>query len=183
MRINRVVAVIGLGFLLAGGCSKNGNPVSPSLADDFPASSKFSVTLYSASQSVVVGQSFEVRVVLYNVTNVSGCALKISYPSSMVLVDGVAPGTSFLPPDSVLSISRIEQDSGRVSYGVAYANSGRAGSKSGSGVICILDCKAKAAGTCSFVVDPASLEVKTPDGTLIQNFSTLLLEDFSVTVH
>jgi hypothetical protein len=130
-----------------------------------------------------VGQSFEVRVILYNVTNVAGCALEVSYPAAVAEVDSVAPGTSFLPPDSIISISKIELDSGRVSYGVSYKYSGQARSKSGSGVVCMLKCKAKTSGTCSFLIDPATLEIKTPDGTFIQNFGTLLVENLTIAVH
>ena len=181
--IRRVTILFGLSLLISAGCGKSSNPVSPPVTDGFPPSSKFSVTLYSPSQTVAVGDSFEVRVVLYNVSNVAGCALNITYTPSLAEVDSIIPGTSFFPPDSTVGISMVEQDSGRVSYGVAYRYSGQTRSKSGSGIVCTLVCRSRNSGTCRFAIDHSSLELTTPDGTLIPNFSTLQLDSLSILVH
>ena len=171
-------------FILAfGGCRKKSNPVNPSIEGDFPSSSKFAVTLYSPVSSVAVRESFEVRVVLYNVTNVSGCAIEVSYPSSKAGSLIASPGSLFFPSESAISISRNEPDSGRVSLGIAYTNTTPAQSISGSGVVWVLLCKATSAGICSFVIDPNTLEIKGPDGTLIKNFDSLLVENTSVSIH
>ena len=165
-------------ILIAAGCTKKSNPLTPPTSE-FPPDTKFSVTLYSPLSAVTVGESFDVRVVLYNVTNVSGIALTVTYSKGNVDVVSVAGGTTFLPSDSVVSISNIEADSSRVSYGVSYKNSS---SKSGSGIICTIKCKATASGTASFVIDQTTLVIDTPAGTLIDHFASLLVENCSVAI-
>lgn len=170
--------------LVAAGCGKKSNPVSPqSGTSEFPPDTSFSLTLYSPSLSVAVGESFEVRVILYNAIRVSGMALEMSFPSGNVDILGVTAGSSFFPPDSVISISRVESDSGRISSGVSYKNTASGASKSGSGIICTVQCKAKASGVASFVIMPNSVVINAFDGTLINNFASLLLKDLSVTIH
>ena len=183
--MNRIRSLFVVGFVIffAGGCRTKSNPATPVVESDYPPSLKFAVTLYSSVQTATVGQSFEIRVVLYNVTNVSGCAMEISYPTAIVGILDASVGSSFLPPESAICISKNEPDSGRVSLGVAYRNIVQAQSRSGSGVVYIVICKAKAAGNCTFVINPNTLEIKGPDGTLIKNFDTLLLENSSIAIH
>ncbi len=170
-------------ILIGCGCTKRSNPVTPPTSGgDFPPDTKFSLTLYSPSTSVAIGELFDVRVVLYNVAGVSGMALDVAYPSANVNVLGVTNGTTFFSSDSVISLSKIEADSGRVSFGVAYRYAASGISKSGSGLICTFKCKAVAAGTASFIVDQNTLRVNTPSGTLIDNFATLLVENLSITI-
>ncbi len=183
MNIRTFLLVLGILALVLGGCSKKSNPVTPPFEGDFPPSSEFSVTLYSASSSVAVGDTFQVRVVLYNVSNVSGCAVRISYSSNLTDILTTAKGSSFFPSDSVVSISKIEPDSGRISFGIGYRGATAANAKSGSGVVSILTCRAKTSGTCSFAIDPNTLEITSPDGTLIPNFGALLVENLSVVIH
>ncbi len=183
MVMTRRLIIIGCSALIGLSCSRKSNPVSPPIEGDFPPSSKFAVTLYSPTQSVATGDTFQVRIVLYNVTNVSGCALRVYFPPTLVALVSAKVGTSFFPSDSVISISRIEQDSGRVSFGVAYRNSAPAQSKSGSGTVCVLTGKALAGGNCSLVIDPATLDIRAPDGTLIPNFASLVLENLSLVIH
>jgi hypothetical protein len=184
MKEYSTIFVVGMIILIAGGCSKKGNPVTPEVpANEFPADAKFSVTLYCPSPSVAVGESFEVRVVLYNVTNVSGMAITVTFPTGSIDVLGLTSGSTFFPPDSTISISNTEADSGRISYGVSYKNTASGASKSGSGLICTVKCRATASGTASFVIDRNTLQIGTPDGTLIGNFATLLVENCSVTIH
>jgi len=169
-------------LLGTGGCRK-GNPVSPTNKEtDFPPDTKFSLTLYSPTTAVSVGDSFDVRVVLYNVTAVSGVALDVSYPPADVDVFSVDDGQAFFPPDSVISLSKIEPDTGRVEVGISYRNTGPGSSKSGSGVVCTFKCRAKAAGTASFVIDQNNLQITNPTGTLIDHFEHLLIEDLSVII-
>jgi len=176
-RIFAVAAVV----LTVAGCSRRGNPVAPS-GEDFPPDSKFSVTLYSPSSSVSNGESFEVRVVLYNVSNVFGAAVEVSYPAAMVEVLGVTGGITFFPPDSVISLSKIESDSGRVDYAVTFKNAASGKSKSGSGIVCTLMCRANATGTASFAINRKTLQISTPGGTLINGFADLLIEDLSMNI-
>jgi hypothetical protein len=184
MNVNRLTYFVAAILLIAGGCSKKSNPLSPAAPGiEFPPDTKFSLTLYSPSSTSAVSQMFEVRVVLYNVTNVAGMALEVSYPPGNVEILGVTGGTTFFPTDSVISISHLEPDSGRVSYGVAYKNTVSGASKSGSGLVCTFKCKAKAPGTASFVINQNTLDINTPSGTLINNFAALLLENLTFNIH
>ncbi len=157
--MSRRLIIVGISVLIGLACSRKSNPVSPPITGDFPPSSKFAVTLYSSTQSVATGDTFQVRVVLYNVTNVSGCAFRVYFPPALVSMVSAVVGTTFFPSDSVISISKIEQDSGRVNFGVAYRNVAPVRSKSGSGVVCVLTGKALAGGNCSLLIDPSTLEV------------------------
>jgi hypothetical protein len=184
MNMSHPIYFVAAILLITGGCTKKSNPLSPAApAIEFPPDTKFSLTLYSPSSSIAVGQTFEARVVLYNVINVAGMALEVSYPAGNVDILGVTGGTTFFPPDSVISISHVEADSGRVSYGVAYKNTASGASKSGSGLICTFKCKAKAPGTASFVINQNTLDINTPNGVLINNFPALLVENISFSIH
>ncbi len=183
MRNHISIFVVLVAVLVGAGCSKKSNPVEPSSGGDFPSSSKFSVTLYSVSTSAGIGQSFEVKVILYNVTNVAGYAMKISYQPSTAEVDSISLDSPFVSPDSSIGVSLIEPDSGRVSFGVARRYAGTPVSVSGSGVVCTLWCRGKGTGTCNFVIDPVSLEIQTPDGVLIQGFASLLIENLAIAIH
>ena len=168
-------------LLVAAGCARKANPVSPQV-DDFPADSKFAITLYSPTTTVSVGQSFDVRVVLYNVSQVSGVALRVTYPTSNVDVLQVAGETSFFPQDSVISLSNIEPDSGTVDYGVSYKNPSLGTARSGSGLVCTLKCSAKAAGSAGFNIDQNTLQIVTPSGTLIDDFAVLLVQNLTISI-
>lgn len=184
MKTHRPIVFIVAFVLIVGGCSKKSNPVTPpSSGVDFPQDVKFALTLYSPSISVAVGESFDVRVVLYNVSGVSGMALHVTYPAGNVDALSVTNGVTFFPPDSVISLSKIEADSGRIDFGVSYMNAASGISKSGTGLICTFKCKAKASGTASFVVDQSTLQINSPSGTLIANFAALLVENLSITIH
>ncbi len=177
--ISFIVAII----LIAGGCTKKSNPLSPPAPTiEFPPDTKFSLTLYSPSSVVSVGQSFDVRVVLYNVSGVSGMALDVSYPAANVDVVGVTNGTDFFPQDSVVSLSKIDADSGRVEFGISYKNTSSAPSKSGSGIACTFKCKAKASGSAAFIIDQTTLQINTPAGTLINGFGALLVENLTIPI-
>ncbi|HEY6952972.1 MAG TPA: cohesin domain-containing protein [Bacteroidota bacterium] len=180
--MKRIIAFIAAVVVLSG-CGKKNNPVSPPTVIDFPPDTKFSVTLYSPAQSVSVGGTFEVRVVLYNVSNVFGAALSVSYPGAVVDVLGVTGGGTFLPAASVIDVSRIEPDSNRVSYAVSYENATTGSSSTGSGVLCRIQCRAKASGTAAFAINQSTLEIKTANGTLIPGFSNLLVENLSIGIH
>ena len=169
---------------VVGGCTKRSNPIAPSSSgDEFPPDNKFSLTLYSPSSNITIGDLFDVRLVLYNVTGVSGMAVDVSFPATSVTVLGILSSTTFFPADSAISLSRTEADSGKMSFGVSYRNAATGISKSGSGLICTFKCKAKAPGAALFVIDQSTLRVTTPSGTLIDNFSTLLIENLSITIH
>ena len=163
------------------GCRKGPTEVTVT-GGDFPPSSKFSITLYAPKQSVAVGESFEIRVVLYNVTGVFGVATEIAYPSASVEVISVTRDASFSPSSKFVEVNMIQPDSNRVSAALAIQNTGSASSFSGSGVVWVLTCKAKIAGNAPFILSSQKLEIQSSDGTLISNFSSLLIENLSISI-
>ena len=170
-----IVAVIG-------GCSKDdaGTQTPPTPAEDFtfPASTTSSVTLYSEKSTVAVNEAFDVKVVLYNVTNAFGAALEIAYASDKVSVLSQLSGpTFFAPAANILTVPWTDTLNNRVSYGVTY-RAGTNGAANGSGVVVKLKCRGRAAGTAAFTVDPAKLEVRQSNGTLI----TMPIVNLTITV-
>jgi hypothetical protein len=179
MRISACLVTLLFVATIMSGCKKESSPVAPATGE-FPESTKFCVTLYSPSQSVAVGGTFEIRVVLYNVSSVFGAAMEIGYPGANVEITQVSGGSTFFPSNSSLTVAKIEPDSNRVSVAIAYQNAGTVLSSSGSGILFRLTCKAKASGTHTFTINGKTLEIRRPDGTLINNFSSLLIENLTI---
>ncbi len=184
------VTSVFLVFLIIGvmsGCKKDdggtGPPPTPTEDFTFPANTtKFAVTLYSEKATVAVNEAFDVKVILYNVTDAFGAALEITYASDKVTVLNQLSGpTFFAPAANILSVSQTDTVNNRTSYGVTY-RAGTSGSANGSGVVVKLKCRGRAAGTTTFTVDPAKLEVRKFDGTLITNFGNLGIENLTITV-
>jgi hypothetical protein len=174
----------GSGFL--GACRNNEAPsaASPPPQENwsFPPSSKFAVTLYSDHRSVAIGESFDVKLVFYNIDSVFGAAIELSYLSEQIDIVDVLSGPHFSPPDDLLVLKATEPDSNRVSYGVSY----RAGSgevASGSGVVFKLKCKGKLRGSVIFTVNAQKLEIRKANGRMITNFPALHVENDTETVH
>jgi hypothetical protein len=134
--------------------------------------------LYSEKATVAVNEAFDVKVVLYNVTNAFGAALEIAYASDKVSVLSQLSGpTFFAPAANILTVPRTDTVNNRVSYGVTY-RAGTNGVANGSGVVVKLKCRGRAAGTAAFTVDPAKLEVRQSNGTLI----TMPIVNLTITV-
>jgi len=168
------------------GCSKDDGgtqPTAPVEDFSFPANpTKFSATLYSEKSTVAVNEAFDVKVVLYNVTAAFGAALEMTYASDKVTVlDQLTGPTFFAPAANILAVMRTDTVNNRVSYGVTY-RAGTNGSANGSGVVVKLKCRGRAAGTATFTIDPAKLEIRKADGTLITNFGMLATENLTITV-
>ncbi len=179
-----------LAFLIiavTSGCKKDdgGTGPPPTTTEDFtfPANTtKFSVTLYSEKATVAVNEAFDVKVILYNVTDAFGAALEITYASDKVTVLNQLSGPTFFAPSAnILAVSQTDTVNNRTSYGVTY-RAGTSGSANGSGIVVKLKCRGRAAGTTTFTVDPAKLEVRKSDGTLITNFGNLGIENLTITV-
>jgi hypothetical protein len=170
-----------------GGCSKDdsGTAPTPTPTEDFsfPANAtKFSATLYTAKDTVAVNEAFDVKVVLYNVTAAFGAAFEMTYASDKVTVlDQLTGPTFFAPAANILAVMRTDTVNNRVSYGVTY-RAGTNGSANGSGVVVKLKCKGRTAGTATLTIDPAKLEIRKADGTLITNFANLAIENLTITV-
>jgi hypothetical protein len=152
------------------GCKKDEgvtNTPPPSPEDwTYPASTtRDTITTYCEKQNVAVGEEFDVKLVLYNVADVFGVAVEMKYVSDKSDVLSALAGP-FFPSDSVVALSpKIEPDSNRVSYGVTRLRGST--SIAGSGVVIKLKCKGKAAGNATFSINPAKLEIRKADGTLI----------------
>ena len=175
-------------LLLISGCGDEGVPTKPEEKEvekeedwSFPSSSKFAITLYADEDSVAVGDSFDVKIILYNVDNVFGMALEIFYDGDIVDVSQVTSGPHFFPDSSMIMLSKIEPDSNRVSYGVSYVR-GSGKTVSGSGVVAKLKCVATNRGIATFRVIQEKLEILEPDGKIISNFNLLKMDSATVIV-
>ncbi|MBM2841321.1 MAG: hypothetical protein HW412_1849 [Bacteroidetes bacterium] len=183
--MKRFLIVVILGLTI-GSCKKDdgGTQTPPSTTGpdfSFPAATKFAATLYAPTLTVANGAAFDIRFVLYNVTDAFGAAAEIIYSNNNVRIDSSAVGPAFSPPASVLSL-RGPASPNTYAYGVTYiAGSNR--TTTGSGVIVKLYCHAIAAGAATFTIDPAKFEVKKADGTPIANFGNMLIENVVVTIN
>jgi hypothetical protein len=171
MKTNFLLIILIITALVVG-CKKNDattNPPPPPPASQedwtYPASSTSdTVTVYCNKQNVAVGEEFEVKLVIYNVSDVFGMAIEMNYASDKSDVLSALAGP-FFPSDSVVTLSpKIESNSNRVSYGVSRLRGST--SISGSGILIKLKCKGKTAGNATFSIDPTKLEIRKADGTL-----------------
>ncbi len=164
----QVILAISLLAFLASGCKKdNGGTTPPPQQEDwtFPADTANAIKLYSEKDSITVGQSFDVKVILYNVTGIFGTAVEVVYTSANVQVTSVLAGPLFAPAANTLTVSNINATRNTASFGVTY-KAGTGGSVTGSGVVFKLKCTATAAGMATFAIDPATLEVRKTDNTI-----------------
>lgn len=182
---HRIVYLLVALALVAAGCSKDdGTGPTPVPTEDwsYPASAtKFSFTAYSADSAVAVGATFDVKMVLYNVNEVFGLSAQVSYPSATVEVLDVLTGPHFSPSGDILTVKQIEASNNRVAYGITFRR-GTSTGKSGSGVVCKLKCRARAAGTATFAVNATTFQILKADGTPVPNAGTLVLESRTITV-
>jgi hypothetical protein len=173
---------------LLAGCSKSSNnPVGPSTAPTgndwvFPANnSKFSVTVYTASDTVAVGQTFYTKVIYYNVSQTFGTALECAYAPDKVRILEVTQGPMFASDTTTISVARVDSVAGTVSMGISYkAGTGKV--FNGSNILVRLKCEAKAAGSTAFTINAAKLEILQSDGSSIPNFGSLAVENLSLLI-
>jgi len=170
MKTNFLLLVLILTAFVVG-CKKDDNGTNvppPSQQEDwtYPSSTtRDTVTVYCEKQNVAVSEEFDVKLVIYNVSDVFGVAIEMDYASDKSDVLSALAGPLF-PFDNVVVLPpKIEPDSNRVSYGVSRVRGST--SISGSGVIIKLKCKGKAAGNATFSINPTKLEIRKADGTLI----------------
>jgi len=190
MNWNRMsrIAVGGLLILLSGcggGSSTQPNPTptpTPPGPWTFPASSKFAVTLYADSSTYAIGDSFDVKVVAYNLTNVFGATFQVNYPASQLNVGRVVYNSTPIVTPNLELPGRVEADSNRVSFGFTFLR-GSHHAFNGSAVLARLRCLGTAAGTAKFTLARANLAIQDSTGSAIPNFSNLEVDSLSVTVH
>ena len=170
-----------VGFLI--GCSKGDNGTNPPPTEDFtfPASSDTALTLYSGTSTVSVNQTFDIKVVCYNVSQTFGAAFEVGFTNGTVTVESIVIGPFFDPADQTVSVTQIENTNSRVSFGTTYQR-GSGKTSSGSGVVFKIRCKGTMPGAAQFTLNQSKIELRKSDGTLISNFDRLQYQNLSVTV-
>jgi hypothetical protein len=139
---------------------------------------KFAATVYSSASTVQNGSRFEVLVVYYNLTNVFGTALELSFPNDKVSIRDVAAGP-YISGSSALILKKVDNTAGRVSLGATFT-AGSGNTAAGSGVVLKVKCRAKNAGSSPFTINASKLQILQPDGSSIPNFNTLQVENLTV---
>jgi hypothetical protein len=170
-------------LLASSGCKKDdGGTEPPPVIEDFtfPASSDTALTLYSGTSSVGLNQTFDVKVICYNVSPTFGAAFEVSFSSSLVQVLDIIVGPFIGPADSTVQLKQIENASGRVSFGVSFRR-GSGLTSSGSGIPFKIRCKAIAAGTAQFTFNQSKVLLLQADGSEIANFRRLQFRDLTIT--
>ncbi len=179
------IAAFGLVLALAG-CSSNSPTKSTTPAGpwDFPAANgKFAITLYTDQSSYAAGDSFDVKLVGYGLTNAFGAAFEVSYPPSLISVGRIVYNPTLFPDSTqVLRIQQTEPDSDRVSFGFTFTR-GAGQSINGSAVLLRIRCLALGAGQASLAFTPGMVSIGKSDGSLIDNFSNLEEDPLTVTIH
>jgi hypothetical protein len=177
-----IISFITFSALIFFSCSKKDTPVSPESEDwSFPNSTKFSVTLYCDKQSINVGESFEVKLILYHIDAVLAAAFEINYNSNIIEASEILSGPYFSSDSNVIMLKKIEPDSNRISYGISYKiSTGKVAT--GSGVVMKIKCKAKSTGEGTFTINSNKLEIRNSDGDLVTNLDNLQIENLTITV-
>ena len=182
-QIITLLAVIGM--ILITGCKKD-SVSPPSVAEEdysFPASAKFAVTLYSNQTNYKVGDNFDVKLVFYNLQDVFGAAVELSFDSSFIQITDSTKmliGTFFKTGDSTLTFRKVEQI-GRASIAISYTK-GSSLVSNGSGTVMKLKCYARKIGSTTFSINGSKLEIRKSDGSLINNFNGLQKENLTISI-
>lgn len=174
-----------IGIILIAGCKKDSVSPPPVAEEDysFPASTKFAVTLYSNQTNYKVGDNFDVKLVSYNLQDVFGAAVELSYDSSFIQIPDSCKmliGPYFKTGDSTLTFRKIEQ-LGRASLAISYIK-GSGLVSSGSGVVMKIKCKAQKIGSTTFSINGSKLEIRKWDGSFINNFNGLQKENLTINI-
>jgi hypothetical protein len=112
-----------------------------------------------------VNQEFDIRFVLYNVTDVFGVALEMAYPAGNIAFSNHNINYDFFSPQSsTLGVRGTVGTAGLYAFGLTFVN-GSNRTVSGSGCVMKVRFKATASGTASFTF--AKLEIRKADGSLI----------------
>ena len=185
MKTRAFVFVSVLALLLMG-CKKDDEGTTPPVAAEdwtFPTDTvKFAVTVNSPKATVAVGEAFDVKVILYNVSNAFGFSMEMAYASDKVEVLEVTQGPHFAPVGDLLTIKKIDAAMNAVSYGVTFKAGTTTTGKSGSGVVFKLKCRARVAGSAAFTIAPGKLEIRKADGSFINNFNTIAKENLTLQI-
>lgn len=165
-------------------CKKDdgGTPPEPPGEDfSFPASNDTALVLHSGATTIGVNQTFDVKVICYNVAATFGAAFEVGFTNTTVEVQSVIVGPFIGPAAQTVQVTQIENANSRVSFGISYLrNAGLL--STGSGVVFKIRCRTKAGGTAQFTINTTKVELKKADGTPIDNFSRVQYLNLSMTV-
>ena len=146
-----------------------------------PDSSKFAITLYTEKDTIPMGSDFDVKIIFYNIPKVFGTAFEILYPNNITKINEQVIGPHFKSELSYLSIALVDSADNTMSFGITYP-AGLDSSSSGSGVVMKLKCKAKTKGVAQFTINRSKLEIKKSNGSMIDNFNSLDVENLKVVI-
>lgn len=175
-------------LLLISGCGEDsvidpdgGGTDEPEDEWSFPVNYNFEVSLYSDVDTVAVADTFDVKIVFYNIRGVFGMGLEISYDSDLIEISSVIPGPYFSPESLVIALTMIESNINRVNYGASFIKESQQ-TVSISGIVAKLRCVAKKSGLAKFSIIPGKYEIIGIDGKLVSNFRSLTISNSSVIV-
>lgn len=172
-------------IIFINGCKKD--PVSSPLpVEDFsyPPSSKFAITVYSEQTIIKKGDIIDIKLVFYNIPSVFGTALELNYPNNLIEFTDDSKmllGQFFQIGDSALVLKKVEQLQGRASVGISYIK-GSGLTANSSGVVFKLKGEAIASGIAEISINKNKLKILKSDGTPVNNFSGLLVENLSLNI-
>jgi len=159
-RIDGAVRILVVGLLVAlvlAGCGGGDDSVTPpdpsSLENwDFPAdTSKFALTMI-APDTAVIGEQFDVDLVVYNARQLFGAAARVRYERDRVRIENVILGPVLGSTRNTLGVAFVDSAQGQVEV----ASTLRAGAPIQdrvSGVLCRLRCRGLRSGRVRFRVD------------------------------
>lgn len=158
-------------------------PPEPKEEDfSFPQSSRFSVSLITNSNTVILGKEFDVKLVFYNVQEVFGSAIEIAYENNYISITNqnkiiLGPFFNIKDTSKVLILKKLENPLGRASVAISYIrNSGL--NSSGSGVVFKIKYLPVAKGNTWIKINKC--EIRKSDGSFINNFSNIEIDSLQV---
>jgi hypothetical protein len=167
---NRIIVSLMVAAAFIGGCSKDdsGTNPPPIVPEDwtFPAdTTQAAGDMYCAQETVAVGATFDLKIILHNVDSAWAAALEITYTGAQIEVLDALTGPFIGPDADILAVKKLEADSSRASLGVTFKRGTHPAGVSGSGAVMKLKCRGKAAGSGMFSINTSKLHILKADGS------------------
>jgi|WetSurMetagenome_2_1015567.scaffolds.fasta_scaffold71581_2 hypothetical protein len=167
---NSIIVLLMVAAAFIGGCSKDdgGTNAPPVIPEDwtFPAdTTEAAGYMYCAQETVAVGASFDVKIIVYNVDSAWAAALEFSYTGAQIEVLDALAGPFIGPDADILTVKELEADSSRASMGVTFKRGTHPAGVSGSGAVMKLKCRGKAAGSGMISINTTKLRILKADGS------------------
>lgn len=162
------VLILCLALALVGaGCDGNTIVQPPNPADledwSFPIDTSKVALTAMAPDTGYVGQSFDVKIVVYNVPQLFGAAADVQYERDRVRVESVIIGPLFGSSKNTLGVAFVDSARGIVQV-ASTLRSGAPSPSRATGVLCKLRCRALRTGLTRFRLD-GNVILKTATGT------------------